>query len=238
MKTISLPPPRSPISDDAVFTMQNPSSNGDHDHQSHSNVPTLKRGNNRAKRPVFKVLPGQIGFRLVCHASIVGGLIGNSGAIVSQLRRETACRIHCVDPISCTDDRVVLVIGSVSARKGIALVGVAGEDDGCETEVEVSNAQEAILRVFERVWELEAEKGASASKAINGEVWCKLLAHTSQIGAVVGKGGKNITTMRNNSGAKIRILPAPHCAAKNEELIQVRFNFIITMGNLKRKRNA
>lgn len=213
MKTVILPPTRSLISDDAFPTMQNPSSSVDHDHQA-----ALKRSSNRAKRPVFKVLPGQIGFRLVCHAFTVGGLIGNSGSIVSQLRRETACRIHCIDPTSCTDDRVVLVIGSLLPRKGITLVGVAGEDDGCEREVEVSNAQEAILRVFERIWELEAEKGG---KAVNGEAWCKLLAHTSQIGAVVGKGGKHITTMRNNSGAKIRILPAPQCAAKNEELIQV-----------------
>ncbi|KAF7809402.1 KH domain-containing protein HEN4 [Senna tora] len=225
MKIVNLLPPRSPISDDAVSIMQNLTSSGDHDHpiQTHSNVPTFKRTSNRAKRPVFKVLPGQIGFRLLCHASIVGGLIGNAGAIVSQLRRQTACIIHCIDPISFTDDRVILVIGSLSPRKSITLVGVAGEDDGCEKDVEVSNAQEAILRVFERVWEMEAEKGASASasKAINGEVCCKLLAHTSQIGAVVGKGGKNITTMRNNSGSKIRILPAPYCADKNEELIQI-----------------
>ncbi|XP_054809617.1 KH domain-containing protein HEN4-like isoform X3 [Prosopis cineraria] len=201
--------------------MQNPNSGGDQDHQTHFKSPTSKRNTHR-RRPVFKVQPGQIAFRLVCHTSVVGGLIGNSGTIVSQLRRETSCKIHCMDPISSTDDRVILVIGSVSPRKVIKLVGIAGDDDGCETELEVSNAQEAILRVFERVCELEAGKGSvGVSKAVNEEVWCKLLAHTSQIGAVVGKGGKHITTMRNNSGAKIRILPPPQCAAINEEMIQI-----------------
>lgn len=225
MRTVNHHP--RPISDDVVSTMQNPNFRFNHD-------PTLKhRGNyNRAKRPVLKIQPGQIGFRLVCHAATVGVLIGNAGAVVSQLRRETSCKIHCVDPTFSfsTDDRVVLVIGSVFPRKGVTLVGVAGEDDddGCESEtevVEVSNAQEAILRVFERVWEMGAEKSASVDKTINGEVWCRMLADTSQIGAVVGKGGKNISTIRNNSGAKIRVLPAPDCAAKNEELIQVSFHY-------------
>ncbi|XP_028754600.1 KH domain-containing protein HEN4 isoform X2 [Neltuma alba] len=221
MKFASFPPPRSPISIDAVSTMQKPKSGGDHDHQTHFNSPKTKR-NNHTKRPVFKVQAGQTAFRLVCYASVVGGLIGNSGAIVSQLRRETSCKIHCIDSVPSTDDRVILVIGSAAPCKIIKLVGNTREDDGCETELEVSNAQEAILRVFERVWELEAEKGSGGvSKAVNEEVWCKLLAHTSQIGAVVGKGGKHITTMRNNSGAKIRILRPPQCAAINEEMIQI-----------------
>ncbi|KAK7309586.1 hypothetical protein RJT34_06437 [Clitoria ternatea] len=165
-----------------------------------------------SKRPVFKVLPGQIAFRLVCHASIVGGLIGSSGSIVSQLRRETGCKIHCENAVPTTDDRVILVIGSLSPRKGLDL------GDG---EVEVSNAQEAAVRVFDRVWELEAEKGGNANRSVNGDVLCKLLAHTSQIGAVVGKGGKNITAIRNSTGAKIRVCPPPHCAAKQEELLLI-----------------
>ncbi|KAH1234407.1 KH domain-containing protein HEN4 [Glycine max] len=172
---------------------------------------TTNRSNN--KRPVFKVLPGQIAFRLVCHASIVGGLIGSSGSIVSQLRRETACKIHCEDSLSSAEDRVILVIGSVSPRKGLQL--------GDGGEVEVSSAQEAIVRVFERVWGLEAEKGVNSNRAVNSEVFSKLLAHTSQIGAVVGKGGKNITAIRNSTGAKIRVCPPPQCATKDEELVLI-----------------
>lgn len=98
------------------------------------------------------------------------------------------------------------------------MIGGEGVGGDAEVEVEVSSAQEAVLRVLERVWELEAEKG---NRVVKGEVLCKLLAHTSQIGAVVGKGGKNISTFRNNSGAKIRVCPPPHCAAKDEELVLV-----------------
>ncbi|XP_027360991.1 KH domain-containing protein HEN4 isoform X2 [Abrus precatorius] len=195
--------------------MQDPTSvsETDHHHQQHHHHETASfKRSNRSKRPVFKVLPGQIAFRLVCHASIVGGLIGSSGSIVSQLRRETGCKIHCEDSVPSIEDRVILVIGSLSPRKGLDL------GDG---EVEVSNAQEAVVRVFERVWELEAEKGFNVNKGVNGEVLCKLLAHTSQIGAVVGKGGKNITTIRNTSGAKIRVCPPPQCASKDEELVQI-----------------
>ncbi|CAJ1931258.1 unnamed protein product [Sphenostylis stenocarpa] len=196
--------------------MQDPTtSDADHRHH-HETTSSFKRATaattHRSKRPVFKVLPGQIAFRLVCHASIVGGLIGSSGSIVSQLRRETACKIHCEDSLSSGEDRVILVIGSLSPLKGLQL------GDG---EVDVSNAQEAVVRVFERVWELEAEKGVNSNRAVNGEVFSKLLAHTSQIGAVVGKGGKNITAIRNSSGAKVRVCPPPHCAAKDEELVQI-----------------
>ncbi|XP_016201078.1 KH domain-containing protein HEN4 [Arachis ipaensis] len=186
----------------------------DYNHHHHQYA-QLKR-NNRTKRPVFKVLQGQIAFRLVCHASTVGGLIGSSGSIVSQLRRDTGCKIHCEDSVSGTDDRVILVIGPVLPRKGVAL------SDGDVDLVDVSSAQEAVLRVFERICELEVEKGFNnPNRVVNGEVTCKLLAHTSQIGAVVGKGGKNISTIRNNSGAKIRVCPSPQCADKDEELLLI-----------------
>ncbi|KAI5436123.1 KH domain-containing protein HEN4 [Lathyrus oleraceus] len=183
------------------------------DHQPPPPPSSFKR-NNKTKRPVFKVLPGQIAFRLVCHSSTVGGLIGSSGSIVSQLRRETGCKIHCEDSVDGTDDRVILVIGSLLPRKGIAV------GDG---EVQVSNAQEAVVRVFERIWELEGEKGVNNSnnRGVNVEVFGKLLAHSSQVGAVVGKGGKNISTIRNNTGTKIRVCPAPHSAAKDEELVLI-----------------
>ncbi|KAL5078951.1 hypothetical protein RYX36_007372 [Vicia faba] len=179
--------------------------------------PSPYKRNTKTKRPVFKVLPGQIAFRLVCHSSTVGGLIGSSGSIVSQLRRETGCKIHCEDAVDGTDDRVILVIGSLLPRKGFAV------GDG---ELQVSNAQEAVVRVFERIWELETEKGVNSNSNSNNrgmdvEVFGKLLARSSQVGAVVGKGGKNISTIRNNTGTKIRVCPAPHSAAKDEELVLI-----------------
>ena len=79
-------------------------------------------------------------------------------------------------------------------------------------EREVSSAQEATIKVWEAVAQNEGDT-----------VCCKLLAHNSQIGAVLGKGGKNIKRMKSNSGAKmIKIMrPHPHYTANDHELIQV-----------------
>ncbi|KAK7252446.1 hypothetical protein RIF29_36386 [Crotalaria pallida] len=199
--------------------MQDPNPETESHHHNATAAAAAWKRNGRFKRPVFKVLPGQIAFRIVCHASIVGGLIGSSGTVVSNLRRETGCKIHCEDSPPDAEYRTILVIGSISNRKGVNLIGAAeGGGDG-DAEVEVSSAQEAVLRVYERVWELEADKGNRVVN--NGEVFCKLLAHTSQVGAVVGKGGKNISTIRNNTGTKIRICPPPHCAPNDHELVLI-----------------
>ncbi|KAL2341406.1 hypothetical protein Fmac_009346 [Flemingia macrophylla] len=94
----------------------------------------------RPKRPVFKVLPGPIAFCLVCHTSIVDGLIRSSDSIVSQLRRDTGCKIHYEDSVAAIEDRIILVIGSLSPHCPLELV------DG---HVDVSNTQKAVVRVFE-----------------------------------------------------------------------------------------
>ena len=126
--------------------MQEASYNIDYEDQihGHNGVVSFKH----SKRPALKVLLGQIAFCLVCHTSIVGGLIGNSGSIVSQLRRDTSCRIHCEDGVPGMDDRVIIIIGLSSTQKGITLTSGASEDDGVVFEVEVSSAQEAMLSFF------------------------------------------------------------------------------------------
>uniref|UniRef100_A0A803PDY7 K Homology domain-containing protein n=1 Tax=Cannabis sativa TaxID=3483 RepID=A0A803PDY7_CANSA len=149
----------------------------------------------------FKVLPGQVALRLFCPQSMIGGLIGSSGAVVSQLRRETDTKIHCENSAPGSDERVVLVIGSRLPNKRIVL---------STEECDVSSAQDAMLRVLERIWTLEVENegvtiSASASMRV---VSCRLLAEKSQIGAVMGKGGTNITRMRKETSANIRIASA------------------------------
>ncbi|KAK4844877.1 hypothetical protein QYF36_025480 [Acer negundo] len=150
-----------------------------------------------------KILTGQVAFRIVCHVSVVGGLIGKAGSIISSISAETGCVIRCQEVIPGSDHRVVLVVGSGSIAK-------EGEERG-----EVSSAQEAVVRVFERVWEVEGEGKSD-------DVWyCGLLADKTHIRAVIGKGGRNVTRIRRETGAKIRMLPPPTCAAKDEELIQI-----------------
>ncbi|XP_043805499.1 KH domain-containing protein HEN4 isoform X2 [Manihot esculenta] len=179
------------------------------------------RPRRRAHHPQPIVLqPGQVAYRVICHASIAGGLIGRSGSIISQIRRATDCTIRCEELVKGSNHRVIVVIGSASLGRRIALKSMEGDDED-EKEL-VSVAQEGVIRVCERMWEVDAhsrrvddsEKGVS-------EGYCGLLADTTQIGAVVGRGGKNVVRMRRESGAQIRILPAPPCAAKDDELIQI-----------------
>lgn len=173
------------------------------------------RRGRQAPPPKIVPLPGQVSFRVICHASSIGGLIGSSGAVVSQLRRETSSRIHCEESVGGSDHRVILVVGSGSVERQFSL----GEGEVCY----VSCAQEAMIRVFQRVWEVEAEREwGNACDGEDEEAYCGVLAETAQIGFVVGKGGKNIVRMRTESGAKIRILPPPPCGRKIDQLIQVR----------------
>ncbi|KAK8517412.1 hypothetical protein V6N13_127592 [Hibiscus sabdariffa] len=164
--------------------------------------------------PKIVPLPGQVSFRVICHASSIGGVIGSSGAVVSQLRRETNSRIHCEESVRGSDHRVILIVGSGSVDRRFSL----GEGEVCD----VSCAQEAMIRVFERLWKLEAEREwGNACDGEEEEAYCGVLADTAQIGLVVGKGGKNIVRMRTESGAQIRILPAPPCGRTTDQLIQI-----------------
>lgn len=158
------------------------------------------------KRPATTLSPGQAAFRFLIHVSATRGLLGNNGAGVSRIRRDTAARIHCEAAAPGSDYRIVLIVGSaLRAQRGL------------------SSAQEAMLRVFERVWE-----SAVAENEI--EVWWKMVVHRSQIGPVVGKGGKNIKRVSSESGAQVRILPAPEWTVKDYELIQVRVRVLLAMG--------
>ncbi|XP_020275436.1 KH domain-containing protein HEN4 isoform X3 [Asparagus officinalis] len=72
----------------------------------------------------------------------------------------------------------------------------------------------ALVRVFERIEELEEGREAS----------CRLLVSGTQVGCVLGKGGKIVERIRGESGAQIRVLgkeQLPVCAAAGDELIYI-----------------
>ncbi|KAJ6989822.1 KH domain-containing protein HEN4 isoform X1 [Populus alba] len=160
------------------------------------------------RQPLIELQPCQVAFRVVCHASKIGALIGHSGSVISQIRLETGCLVHCEEAVKGSEHRAIVVVGSASPERKIEV----GEDE----TVEVSAAQEAVVRVLERMWELDAVKDGG-----DCEGYCGLLANTSQIGAVVGREGRNIKRMKRASGAHIWILPAPLCALKEDQLIQI-----------------
>ncbi|KAG6766700.1 hypothetical protein POTOM_027871 [Populus tomentosa] len=158
------------------------------------------------RQPLIELQPGQVAFRVVCHVSKIGGLISHSSSVISPIWLEAGCLVHCEEAVKGSEHRVIVVVGSASPEKKIAV----GEGE----TVEVSGAQEAVVRVLERMWRVDGKKDGGES-----EGYCGLLANTSQIGAVVGQ-GRNIKRMKRTSGAHIWILPAPLCALKEDQLIQ------------------
>ncbi|XP_043713741.1 KH domain-containing protein HEN4 [Telopea speciosissima] len=127
-----------------------------------------------------------------------------------------------------------------------------GESDGEELgnsnnsnlgEEDASPAQLALVRVFERMMKVDEERLGVLGESEDGEekekekeektanagptqssVVCRLLAPSNQVGCVLGRGGKIVEKIRQNSGAQVRILPKDHipaCASPGDELIQI-----------------
>ncbi|KAJ4890781.1 RNA-binding KH domain-containing protein [Raphanus sativus] len=194
-----------------------------------STAPNHNRRSQR--RQVIHVLPDETALRVVCHASVIGGIIGSNGSVVSKLRRDTGAKIHCETPATANGSEhwVVFIVGSTAVDKSFLLTDRVGDcySSGEEGEgwvtCDVSAAQTALIRVLERSWAVLAEKdsGGVVEGDDGKEAYCGLLADRSQIGAVMGLGGKNVEWMRRNSGAMIRVLPPPLCGASSDELIQI-----------------
>lgn len=167
---------------------------------------------------------GQVTFRLLCHVHTAGGVIGSSGSIIKHLETLTGSKIRFEEGIPNCHERVINIVGDAALEKKISVGG--GEEEGM---VDVSKAQEGLMRVFERVLEVEGnarnnENEDNHEHHSNGSIGCRLLAPTGQIGALMGKGGKIVDGIRKSSGAKIRVLKKeqiPPCAGPEEELIQV-----------------
>lgn len=111
---------------------------------------------------------------------------------------------------------------------------VAGDSD------ERSQAQQALLRTFESIVRMNEDSGENqeiqkknADSAPNdrisggetdGLVVCRLLAPSHQVGRVLGRGGKTVEKIRQESMAHVKIFPKdqnPACASPQDELIQV-----------------
>ncbi|XP_022726785.1 KH domain-containing protein HEN4-like isoform X6 [Durio zibethinus] len=165
--------------------------------------------------------PGHVAFRLLCHVSRVGGIIGKSGSVIKQLQQVTCSKIRIEDAPSESPDRVITVIGPNAVNTKVVLsLGSLDSGDGSRVEeIDVSKAQEALVRVFERILEVAAESNGAAL----GMVSCRLLAEVKQVGSVIGKGGKVVEKIREDTGTKIRVLAdkLPACASSTEEIVEI-----------------
>ncbi|CAL1389896.1 unnamed protein product [Linum trigynum] len=122
----------------------------------------------------LSVPPGHVCFLLLCHSSRVGGVIGKSGSIVKQLQQQTGAKIRVEDAPAECPDRVISVVAPGVVNSG---------------EIDYSKAQEALVRMSERILEVAAETDGG-SIPVGRVVSCKLLADGIHVGSVIGKGGK------------------------------------------------
>ncbi|ERN07461.1 KH domain-containing protein HEN4 isoform X2 [Amborella trichopoda] len=199
--------------------------------------------------PPLKITVGETLFRILCPANKTGGVIGKGGGIIKQFRDETGAKIRIEEPVPGCDERVILIIapspehlkkhsGDEVARNEDSVEEVAGKEEGGEAEVEISPAQKALVRVFERILQVDGEReeriereedlerdnGEQKVSVVPDSVVCRLLAPGNQVGCVLGKGGKVVEKIRQESGAQIRVLSKeqlPLSAALGDELIQI-----------------
>lgn len=195
----------------------------------------LKNGSSKSKRsrkkpPPLIIPAGHIAFRMLCHVSRIGGVIGKSGFVIKQLQQSTGAKIRVEEAPSESPDRIITVIGSPALSSRVVLdqnpsdSGVGGE------EVEASKPQEALLKVFERILEVAAESEGVGIEV--GVVSCRLLAEVTQVGSVIGKGGKVVEKIRKDSGCRIGILTdnLPACAGPSDEMIEVKKRSLFSFG--------
>ncbi|MED6106547.1 hypothetical protein PIB30_005535 [Stylosanthes scabra] len=176
--------------------------------------PTYSNGPYRAPKSKPTPPPRHATFRLLCHASRIGGVIGKSGNIIKALQQATGAKIRVEDAPPESPDRVIFVVAPVFSS--------GGDGDGGDGSEEVSKAQEALVKVFERILDVAAE-GDSSCLDDERVVSCRLLAEAAQVGSVIGKGGKVVEKIRKDTGCKIRVLNdrLPACAAPSDEIVEV-----------------
>ncbi|CAK9863214.1 unnamed protein product [Sphagnum jensenii] len=146
-------------------------------------------------------------FRILCPGSKTGSVIGKGGNIIKALRQETGARIKIADAVPGVDERVIIISAPERDR-------AHGRDP-----------QEALFRVHGRIVDAELPNQVSdEDEEGSGSVTTRLLVPNNQIGCLLGKGGKIIEQMREETGAQIRILPKeqlPGCAVPSDELVQI-----------------
>ncbi|XP_058007269.1 KH domain-containing protein HEN4 isoform X2 [Hevea brasiliensis] len=187
------------------------------------NGPSSKRS--KPPPPPLPVPPGHASFRLLCHASRIGGVIGKSGNVIKQLQQLTGAKIRVEDAPAESPDRVITIIAQNAIVSKVSVFndnsGIVKGDVGGQEELDVSKAQEALVRVFERILEVAAE--SDGMSVAGGVVSCRLLAEAKQVGSVIGKGGKVVEKIRKDCGVKIRVLidKLPVCAGSTEEMVEI-----------------
>ncbi|XP_004489407.1 RNA-binding KH domain-containing protein RCF3 isoform X1 [Cicer arietinum] len=170
-----------------------------------------KRRNGGDDREQFVIDKDDTVFRYLCPGRKIGSIIGRGGEIVKQLRVETKAKIRIGETVPGCDERVVTVYSSSDETNAL--------DDGGK---HVSPAEDALFKIHDRV--VAEDLHSDQEDEAGPQVTAKLLVPSDQIGCVLGKGGQIVQSIRNETGAQIRILKDEHvppCALSSDELVQI-----------------
>ncbi|XP_075664057.1 KH domain-containing protein HEN4 [Castanea sativa] len=165
-------------------------------------------------------------FRLLCPSSLIPHLRPLQLQSLLHISSENNDADHCV--VHILNDVVV--------------------NDNGDQDQDCSPAQQALLKVFETMAMAKPKVvvGDDENEEVNnrvndpahdhdhdpdpdpnlnsgGTVCCRLLAGSNQVGCVLGRGGKIVEKIRQESGAQVRVLPRDH--HHSHDLIQITGNF-------------
>lgn len=145
---------------------------------------------------------------------LAGGVIGHGGSVIRNMETQIGVKIRLAGPTPGCVERVVSITGTNVVSRKVNL-----DEEVCD----VSTVQEALIRVFERAIEIDAEKRDKVLSCC-----CRLLADRMECGILIGKGGKRVAKICRDCRANIRVLrpeQTPACASPEDRIIHVSIAF-------------
>ncbi|KAL1813712.1 hypothetical protein ACET3Z_023777 [Daucus carota] len=167
--------------------------------------------------------PVVISYRILCHDTQAGCVIGQAGSIIKSIRQTTGAWINVHDLMIGDEERVIEIY---DARRR--------EMEGGSS---FSPAQEALFMIHDRLLKSDLEGPSGCNLGFGGEEWgigvrgggmrvvTRLVVEKTHIGSLLGKGGGIIEQMKAETRTQIKILPmdrsTPKCVSMSEEIVQI-----------------
>nr|XP_043621286.1 RNA-binding KH domain-containing protein PEPPER-like [Erigeron canadensis] len=143
--------------------------------------------------PKWPGWPGECVFRLIVPVLKVGSIIGRKGDIIKKMCEDTKARIRVLDAPLGTPDRIVLVSGKE------------------ETELPLSPAMDAAIRIFKRINGFPENEGESIASVPFCSI--RLLVPSMQAISLIGKQGSLIKSIQESTGCSVRVLSGDEVSA-------------------------
>ncbi|CAA7027105.1 unnamed protein product [Microthlaspi erraticum] len=171
-------------------------------------------------RRTLSVPEGHAKFRILCFVNQVGDVIGKRGSVIKEIMKSTESKIRVEEGRIGSPEQVITIIAHADSTSWVKLVannaGKWKKEEQEVEDVEVSNAQAALIRVFEvlkdRFW--------------SGEASCRLLIEDSYAGVMKGHAGKMLKRNCQEIGCKAKIVAdnLPICADPDDVMMEIKGN--------------